>query len=149
MLGFEDVGAVVIESSVYRYPMPDLNQFVVNLRQPLRILTYPLHDRPPSSLPDTPISTVSVKGHLRKCLLLTLELYCHGSGDGAVLRLQFGLFDLQWDVLFSKGLDIGPDALNHQVVARRQVADCGVFSKSAVEGVAELRQFGLGVLNEV
>ena len=47
VLGLEDVGTVVIESGIGGYTMADLNQFVVNLREPLCILLHPRDDRTP------------------------------------------------------------------------------------------------------
>ena len=66
-----------------------------------------------------------------------------------MLRLQLRFLYLQGYVLLPEDRDVGADALNHQVVARWQVADCRVLGEPAIEGGGELRQPRLYVLDEV
>ena len=66
-----------------------------------------------------------------------------------MLGLELRLLDLQGDVLFSEDTNIGADALDHQVITEGQLVDCGMSCQSPVEGVCELGQLRLDILDEV
>ena len=66
-----------------------------------------------------------------------------------MLGLEFRLLNLQWDILLSEDPNVGADALDHQVITRGQFVDCGMSCQPPVEGVCELGQLRLDILDEV